>query len=103
MAHNPEKVNRVLDELRQRIRGGEYGRSGRLPSRLQLAKEFETSAETINKAMNILRAEGLLVAQGRSVAVSTPPIRVPGMMESFAKHMRKLGLEPVVEYIGELE
>ena len=77
MANNPEKVNRVLDELRQRIQSGEYGRSGRLPSRLQLAKEFDTTAETINKAMNILRAEGLVVAQGRSVAVSPAPVRVP--------------------------
>ncbi|MBV9689083.1 MAG: GntR family transcriptional regulator [Ktedonobacteraceae bacterium] len=103
MPHNPEKVNRVLDELRQRIKNGEYGRSGRLPSRLQFAKEFGTSAETINKAINVLRAEGLLVAQGRSVAVSPPPIRVPGMMESFARYVRGLGLEPMVEYLDEPE
>ncbi|MBO0793580.1 MAG: GntR family transcriptional regulator [Ktedonobacteraceae bacterium] len=103
MAHNPEKVNRVLDALRERINNGEYGRSGRLPSRLQLAKEFRTSAETINKAINVLRAEGLLMAQGRSVAVSPSPIRVPGMMESFARHVRSLGQEPLVEYLGEPE
>ena len=103
MANNPEKVNKVLDELRQRIREGEYGRSGRLPSRLQLAKEFDTSAETINKAINVLRTEGLVVTKGRSVAVSPPPIRVPGMMESFAKHLRTMGLDPLVEYIGEPE
>jgi GntR family transcriptional regulator len=103
VTHNPEKVNRVLEELRQRIRSGEYGRSGRLPSRIQLAKEFDTSAETINKAVNVLRSEGLLVARGRAVAVSPPPVRVPGMMESFARHLRKMGLEPLVEYISEPE
>lgn len=103
MANTPEKVNRVLDELRQRIQSGEYGRSGRLPSRLQLAKEFNTTAETINKAMAILRAEGLVVAQGRAVAVSPAPVRVPGMMESFARHLRTLGLDPLVEYLGEPE
>lgn len=103
MTNNPEKVNAVLEELRRRIKDREYGRSGRLPSRLQLAKEFDTSAETINKAVNVLRSEGLLVTRGRAVAVSLPPIRVPGMMESFAKHLRKMGLEPLVEYIGEPE
>lgn len=103
MANNPEKVNKVLGELRHRISGGEYGRSGSLPSRLQLAKEFDTSAETINKAINVLRSEGLLVTRGRAVAVNPPPIRVPGMMESFAKHLRKMGIEPLIEYIGEPE
>ena len=103
MTNYPEKVNRVLEELRQHIRSGEYGRSGRLPSRLQLAKEFDTSAETINKAVNVLRSEGLLVARGRAVAVSPPPVRVPGVMESFARHLRQMGLEPLVEYIGEPE
>jgi DNA-binding GntR family transcriptional regulator len=103
VTNNPEKVNKVLDELRQRIASGEYGRSGRLPSRLQLAKEFGTAAETINKAINVLRAEGLVVTSGRAVAVSPPPIRVPGMMESFARHLRQMGLEPLVEYIGEPE
>jgi len=103
VVHSPEKVNKILDELRQRIKDGEYGRSGRLPSRIQLAKEFDTSAETINKAINVLRAEGSLITKGRAVAVSPPPIRVPGMMESFAKHLRRMGLEPLVEYIGEPE
>ncbi len=103
MANNPEKVNKVLDELRMRIEGGEYGHSGRLPSRLQLAEEFGTSAETINKAINVLRAEGVLVTKGRAVAVSSLPVRVPGMMESFARHLRQMGLEPLVEYIGDLQ
>lgn len=103
MANNPEKVNNVLDELRRRIKDGEYGRSGGLPSRMQLAKEFNTSAETINKAVNVLRTEGLLITTGRSVAVSPPPVRVPGMMESFARHLRQMGLEPLIEYMGEPE
>jgi DNA-binding GntR family transcriptional regulator len=103
VANNPEKVNKVLEELRRRINEGEYGRSGSLPSRLQLAKEFGTSAETINKVINVLRAEGSVITKGRAVAVNPPQIRVPGMMESFAKHLRRMGLEPLVEYIGEPE
>lgn len=97
---NPEKISKIVEELRQRIQNGEYGRSGRLPSRIQLAEELSTSAETINKAINILKTEGLIVAKGRSIAVNTPPIRVNGMMESFARHMRKLGYDPLIEYLG---
>lgn len=103
MSNNPEKVNKVLEELRQRIQDGEYGRSGRLPSRLQLAQEFNTSAETINKAINILKTENFVVTKGRAVAVNPPQFRVNGMMESFARHLRQMGLDPLVEYLGEPE
>ena len=47
--------------LRQRITAGEYGAGGRLPAIVALQAEFGLSAKTVQRALAVLAAEGLVV------------------------------------------
>jgi GntR family transcriptional regulator len=58
----------VAATLRERIRAGELG--PRLPSYMNLAHELEVSPMTVQRAIRVLRDEGLVVAYpGRGVFV----------------------------------
>jgi DNA-binding GntR family transcriptional regulator len=46
--------------LREQIRSGKLPRGSRLPSIVRLADEHDISTSTVQKAMRILRAEGLI-------------------------------------------
>jgi DNA-binding GntR family transcriptional regulator len=50
----------LADILREQIRSGEL--SGRLPSGKTLAQEYEVSHRTSERALQALKAEGLVVA-----------------------------------------
>lgn len=50
---------RVADDLRRRIASGEYAPGSKLPSRAELEKIYEVSRIVIDRAMWILRQEGL--------------------------------------------
>ena len=84
------KVDIIIDGLRSRILSGEFGDEGRLPSFRKLVSEYETSQETMNKAMQSLQAEGLLLSAGaKGVFVSKPRIRIPGMVSGFYEDILK--------------
>lgn len=53
---------RVTDDLRRRIRSGEFPPGTRLPSRSALCAEYVVSDIVIGTAMRTLKAEGLTVA-----------------------------------------
>lgn len=83
MATN-SKVEGIIDALRDRIIAGEFGVEGRLPSFRTLATEYDTTQETMNKTMQALQAEGLLVSMGaKGVFVSPTRIKFPGMVANF--------------------
>ncbi|WP_171053987.1 GntR family transcriptional regulator [Arenibacterium halophilum] len=46
--------------LRERIEAGYYGPEGRIPSELDLSKEFDVSRITVSRAINDLAQEGLV-------------------------------------------
>lgn len=46
--------------LREQIRSGQLPRGSRLPSIVNLADEHDISTSTVQKAMRILRTEGLI-------------------------------------------
>lgn len=48
--------------LRSQIESGELAPRARLPSILDLAARYEMAGVTVRKALDILKAEGLLVA-----------------------------------------
>lgn len=50
----------IADDLRQRITSGELG--GQLPTQRTLARQYGTSQTTINRAMRLLRQEGLITS-----------------------------------------
>jgi DNA-binding GntR family transcriptional regulator len=89
------KVDVIADAFRQRILSGEYGTSGRLPSLRLLSEEYSTTRETMNKVVQRLQAEGLLVSQGRAgVFVNKPRTRIPGITARFDLYLQEQGLTP---------
>lgn len=96
------KVDDIADAFRQRILAGEYGTSGRLPSLRLLSEEYSTTRETMNKVVQRLQAEGLLVSQGRAgVFVSKPRTRIPGITARFDLYLQEQGLAPIETNIDE--
>jgi DNA-binding GntR family transcriptional regulator len=96
------KVDTIADAFRERILSGQYGTSGRLPSLRMLADEFGTTRETMNKVVQRLQAEGLLVSHGRAgVFVSKPRTRIPGITARFDLYLQEQGLTPIETNIDE--
>ncbi len=96
------KIDGIHVALRQRILDGEYGKAGRLPSLRLLANQFKTSHETINKVIQRLQAEGLLMSLGRAgVFVNFPRKHIPGITPRFDRYLEEQGLTPVETDIEE--
>ncbi|GAA2317550.1 GntR family transcriptional regulator [Streptomyces kunmingensis] len=51
---------RIADELRGRIRGGQYGPGDRLPSEAELVRSSGRSGPTVQQALRVLQSEGLI-------------------------------------------
>lgn len=63
----------VAADLRERITAGEYAPGARLPSERELVDSYGVSRPTIRDAVNLLRTEGVVVAEhGRGVFVRPP-------------------------------
>jgi len=87
------KVDMLTDELRERVRRGDFGTAGRLPSLRMLADEFGTSNETMNKVVQRLQAEGVLLSLGRAGVFVHPPFtRISGLTKNFSEYLERLGL-----------
>jgi DNA-binding GntR family transcriptional regulator len=96
----PTKVEAFADQLRSQILAGDFGRYGRLPSREELADQFKTSRDTINKVVSLLQAEGLLSPKGkRGVVVSSQRLRVQGIAAPFDLELKKQGLTAFEENV----
>jgi GntR family transcriptional regulator of arabinose operon len=54
------KYIRVYEELRAKIRSGQYGPGDKLPSEQDLAKDYGLNFLTIRKSLKLLEADGLL-------------------------------------------
>lgn len=62
---SPRSHNALLNELRRRILAGEYAPGAQLPTRLELAQEFQTSPHTLQRAVDHLRRDGFLSVVAR--------------------------------------
>lgn len=63
----------IADDIRDRIRSGEYPPGSKLPSYPQLAEIYSVHPATIQRAMTILRTRGDVYGQqGRGVFVPEP-------------------------------
>jgi DNA-binding transcriptional regulator YhcF (GntR family) len=60
-----ERQSMVVDALRSRIIGGGLPPGSRLPARLDLVNEFGVSSVTLQRAIEILKRDGLLRTHGR--------------------------------------
>jgi DNA-binding GntR family transcriptional regulator len=96
------KIGTLADALRERIKRGDFGTSGRLPSVVQLSKEYNAARATVYQALQLLQSDGLLIARDNSFYVQYPTMRVSGA-PLFDKYLIKQGLTPVTENIVEPE
>src|SRR3954452_10551252 len=91
------KVDDITESFRQRILNGDFGAFGRLPSLRLLAEELGTTRETMNKVVQYLQAEGLLISRGTAgVFVNLPRLRIPGVTERFDSFLESQGLTPIM-------
>jgi GntR family transcriptional regulator len=103
------QFKQIADGLRESINRGEYPRGAALPTERDLAARHGVSAEIINRAVRILRTEGLVrVIYGRGAIVHpVPPIprgavgryskaarEEGGGRGAFSTEIRRLGFEP---------
>ena len=97
------RYRQVAAELRAAIKRGDYPAGEALPSQPELARQYGLNQTSINRAIAVLRAEGLVrVEHGRGAFVQEVPTvkrvrRIPHggtSGGSFAAEMRSAGLEP---------
>jgi GntR family transcriptional regulator len=69
------QYRQLADLIRDGIDRGEYAPSSLLPSEDELARRYNVSRPTVNRAMSILRSEGLIrVERGRGTIVRDLPL-----------------------------
>jgi DNA-binding LacI/PurR family transcriptional regulator len=70
-----KKYGDILKELRLRIVNGHFPPGGSIPIRSELQREFDTSNQTIQMAMNSLKADGFIVTigSGGTFVADNPP------------------------------
>jgi DNA-binding GntR family transcriptional regulator len=95
------KIDTLAEMLRERIRSGEFGTSGRIPPHRVLAEQLDTTRETVNKVVQLLQSEGLLVSRDKSVYVKPPLMKLPAFVANFDQYIRDHGQEPVSEFLEE--
>ncbi len=65
----------IADDLRARVRVGEFARSSLLPSESELSEHYDASRVTIRRSLEVLRDEGLLESrQGFGWTVADGPV-----------------------------
>ncbi len=93
------KVDALAERLRQRIQNGEFGTSGRIPPHRVLAEQLHTTRETVNKVIQLLQSEGLLVSRDKSVYVQPPLLKLPAFVANYDQYVKDHDLEPVSEFL----
>lgn len=70
------RYQQIADELRRRLGAGEFDTAGVLPSESELSTAYEASRVTVRRALEALRAEGLVESrQGFGWLVAAEPLR----------------------------
>jgi GntR family transcriptional regulator len=83
---SPSSYREVADHLRQGIHEGVYPRGSLLPNEDQLAENLGVHRAVVNKALNVLKAEGLLYVH---MGVGTYVHRLPPILRDAAvRHSR---------------
>ncbi len=69
----PAKYRRIAGDLRTAIREGEHAPGSRLPSKAALMGMYEVAVGTVDDALGVLRAEGLIYSErGKGTFVCDP-------------------------------
>jgi GntR family transcriptional regulator len=110
----PSQYRQLADLLREAILRGDYTPGSTFPSEPELAAEHGVSRPTVNRALLVLRSEGLIrVERGRGTIVRSVPI-IPryattryarenreseGARGAFDAEISRLGFEPRSELV----
>lgn len=82
----------IADELRKRIRSGEYPAGGKLPSETELIAEFGVTRLTVRRGLAVLANEGLTEPRrGRGVYVRAQPAVLTVRNTRFRRSDRAAG------------
>jgi GntR family transcriptional regulator len=105
------RYQQVADDLRAAIQRGDHPPGSTLPSQPDLARRYGLNQTSINRAIAVLRAEGLVrVEHGRGAFVQEVPTvkrvrhidkdyRSNPAGSSYAEEIRKSGLEPHTDLV----
>jgi DNA-binding transcriptional regulator YhcF (GntR family) len=86
----------ITEELRARLADGFYPVDGYLPTQSVLAKEFEVSRDTVQRALRVLRSEGWIESrQGKGSRVVRNQ-RVHSTTPRASRSRRQLTLGPLI-------
>jgi len=94
-----KRTEEVISELQERIARGDFGSTGRLPTLEQLCEETGVARETMNRAIQLMQARGILLVRGRSLYVAPSRVRFPAMLPHFETYLKELGQEPVSDFV----
>ena len=88
----PRPAREIADDLQRRIAAGEFARGERLPTYDQLADEYGSARRTVARAVNELRARGLVVGvQGSGVYAADSQRRPPRRYPEFVSYRVDVG------------
>jgi GntR family transcriptional regulator len=97
-ANSPRTIRyqEIAGALRDRVGSGEFAAGKLLPSEADLSREFSASRVTVRRALEVLRADGLLDSrQGFGWFVATDPIRQTlGRLATIEGQMAESGILP---------
>ncbi len=92
----------VADDLRQRLRDGEWPAGSRLPGELQLAEAYAVSRATVRTALRTLASQGLTTTRhgsGTYATAATAGIHADlRNLDSMTATIRRVGAEPGMSY-----
>lgn len=104
----PPKYRRIADDLRARIKSGEYPADSRLPTKAELMAHYEAALSTVDHAIEELRKQGYAdTVQGVGTFARQPPtdsehsaeyIAVMQQIAEISQEVKRLS-----ERVGELE
>jgi GntR family transcriptional regulator len=105
----PSLSQQIANDIGRSIAAGELPPGGVIPSERELRERYQTTKSTVNRAISLLQAEGLVRTEsGRGVFVQEIPKvkrvrRIPargsGSGSSFAEEMTKAGLSPETKLV----
>lgn len=86
----------VADTLRSRLAAGDLGAGGALPGEVALAAQLGVSRVTVRRALELLRAEGLVTSrQGAGWFAAVDPVRQPlGRVTTIEAAIEEAGARP---------
>ena len=104
----PPKYRRIADDLRARIKSGEYPADSRLPTKAELMAHYKAALSTVDHAIEELRKQGYVdTVQGVGTFARQPPadsehsaeyIAVMQQVAEISQEVKRLS-----ERVGELE